>query len=158
MFGRKKNKSIAVMAPVTGKTIPITEVEDQVFSDKILGDGVAMVPQDDNFYAPCDGTVVQVAHTYHAICIETNDGLELLLHLGMDTVQLEGEGFTAHVKTGQKVKAGDKLVTMDRAFVEEKGFTCVSPFIVTNLDSVKDVSFFTGSTIHGETKVIEYTK
>jgi len=158
MFRRKKNKSSVIMAPVTGNAIPITEVNDQVFSDKILGDGVAIIPQDDIFYAPCNGIVVQVAHTHHAICIETDNGLELLIHLGMDTVQLDGAGFTAHIKAGEKIKIGDKLITMDRAFIKGKGFTCVSPFIVTNFDSFKNVSFFTGSIIHGETKIIEYTK
>lgn len=157
MFGRKKKKPV-VVAPVTGKAISITEVEDQVFRDKILGDGVALVPEEDDFYAPCSGTVVQVAHTYHAICIESDDGLEILLHLGMDTVQLEGEGFTCHVKAGQHVNVGDKLVTMDRAFVAQKGYRTVSPCIVTNLDSVKDISFLTGPMIHGETTMMEYCK
>ncbi len=157
MFGRKK-KSTVVVAPVTGKAIPITEVEDQVFRDKILGDGVALVPEEDDFVAPCSGTVVQVAHTGHAICIESDDGLEILLHLGMDTVQLEGEGFVNHVKTGQHVNAGDKLVTMDRAFVTGKGYQIVSPCIVTNLDAVKDISFQTGAVTHGETVIMQYSK
>lgn len=157
MFGRKKQTPV-IVAPVTGKAIPITEVKDEVFRDKILGDGVAMIPEDDTFYAPCSGTIVQIAHTYHAVCLESDNGVEILLHLGMDTVQLDGEGFTCHVKPGQHVKAGDKLITMDRAFVTEKGYQIVSPCIVTNLDAVKDLSFLTGETTHGETPIMKYSK
>lgn len=154
MFGRKKKSTL--VSPVTGKAVDITQIEDPVFSEKVLGDGVALIPEDDDFYAPCDGKIVQIAHTYHAICIECADGAELLLHLGMDTVKLEGEGFTCHVEVGQTVSKGDKLVTMDRKFVEEKGYSCTSPCIITNMDSVKNMEFFTGDVVHGETTILFY--
>lgn len=157
MFGKKKKK-YELVSPVTGRAIPITEIDDPVFKDKVLGDGVALIPVEDDIYAPCNGKIVQVAHTYHAICIESEDGLELLLHLGMDTVKLEGEGFTCHVKTDQSISKGDKLITMNRAFVQEKGYKIDSPFIITNLDAVKDLEFVTGDVVHGESPVMKYHK
>ncbi len=156
MFGRKKKKSLELLSPVTGKIIPISEIDDPVFKEKVLGDGVALLPEEDDFYAPCDGTIIQVAQTFHAICLQSEDGLELLLHLGMDTVQLEGKGFTCHVKENQKVKAGDKLVTMDRAFVTEKGLEIASPFIITNLDAVTELQPIIGDAVHGKTPVMSY--
>lgn len=153
-----KKKKMKMVAPVTGKAVAITEVEDPVFKEKVLGDGVAILPEEDDFYAPCSGKIVQIAHTYHAICIESDDGVELLIHLGMDTVELEGEGFTCYVKTGDHVNAGDKLITMDRSFVQEKGYKTDTPCIITNMDAVKNAEFLTGEVVHGETDIIVYQK
>ncbi len=156
MFGRKKKA--VIVSPVTGKAVDITQIKDPVFNEKVLGDGVALIPSEDDFYAPCDGKIVQVAHTYHAICIESTDGAELLLHLGMDTVKLDGEGFECHVKVGQMVSKGEKLVTMNRKLVEEKGYSCDSPCIITNMDAIKNLECATGDVVHGETVILSYQK
>lgn len=154
----RKDKSVKIIAPQTGKAVPLTEVPDPVFAGKVLGDGVGIQPTDGAVLAPVSGTVVQVAHTLHAVGLESDNGLEVLVHLGIDTVKLKGEGFTCHVKEGQHVKVGDKLMDMDLALIESKGFSTVSPCIVTNLDSVKDFTVLTGDVTAGETAIMTYQK
>lgn len=154
----RKNKLLQILAPQSGKAVAITEVPDPVFSGKVLGDGVAIQPESGEVLAPVSGTVAQVAHTLHAVGIESDDGLEVLVHLGIDTVKLKGEGFTCHVKEGQHVEAGDKLMDMDLALIESKGFSTISPCIVTNLDAVKNFSAIPGTVTAGKTVVMTYQK
>lgn len=157
MFGFGKNKKKKTMvSPVTGKSILVTECQDPVFSEKVLGDGVALVPTENEIYSPCDGKIIQVAHSLHAVGIETPDGLEVLLHLGMDTVKLDGEGFKSFVKVGDTVKAGQKILEMDVALIGSKGFRLESPCIITNMDKLKTYHFNTGDVKHGESVIIEY--
>ncbi len=157
LFSRKDNK-LKIVAQQNGKVIPITEVPDPVFSGKVLGDGVAIVPSSKEVLAPVSGIIAQIAHTSHAIGIESDDGLEVLVHLGIDTVKLEGQGFTCYVEQGQHVNAGDKLMDMDLEFIQSKGLSTISPCIITNLDEVKNFELFTGDAIAGETTVISYKK
>lgn len=157
LFSRK-DKGIKILAQQSGKAIPITEVPDPVFSGKVLGDGVGIVPSNGEVVAPVSGTIAQVAHTKHAIGIESDDGLEILVHLGIDTVKLEGEGFTCHVEVGQHVNAGDKLMDMDLDFIQSKGLSTISPCIITNLDAVKSVEMLPGDVKAGETPVMSYKK
>lgn len=155
LFNRKKESKM--VAPMSGKAIAITEVPDPVFSGKVLGDGVGIVPSNGTVVSPVSGTVVQVAHTFHALGIESDDGLEVLVHLGVDTVKLNGEGFTCHVSVGTHVNAGDKLMDMDLALIESKGLSTVSPCIITNLDAAKNLKMFTGDIAAGETTIMTYT-
>lgn len=157
-FFTRKDKTEKILAPQSGKAVSITKVPDPVFSGKVIGDGVGIQPNSGEVFAPVSGTVVQVAHTLHAIGLESDDGVEVLVHLGIDTVKLKGEGFTCHVKEGQHVNAGDKLMDMDLDLIADRGFSTVSPCIITNLDSVKDLQIFPGDAVAGETAVITYRK
>ena len=157
LFHHKDNK-VKIVAQQSGKAISITEVPDPVFSGKVLGDGVAIVPSSNEVLAPVSGTIAQVAHTKHAIGIESDDGLEVLVHLGIDTVKLEGEGFTCYVEVGQHVNAGDKLMDMDLAFIQSRGLSTISPCIITNLDAVKNLQTLAGDVTAGETAVMTYKK
>ena len=157
MFSFLKGKQPpALAAPLSGRVIPIDEVPDPVFAQQVLGDGVGIVPSDGALLAPADGTVIQVAETLHAVGIETADGLELLIHLGIDTVKLGGEGFRCLVKEGQKVKKGERLLEMDLAFLRGKGFDTTSPFIITNPDRVASLQPLVGEAVAGETTVLRY--
>ena len=139
MFGLFNKKKIEIYAPVLGKVIDITEVEDAVFSAKMLGDGFAVEPEADCILAPCDGQVVLLAGTKHAVAIEKN-GVQILIHVGLDTVELNGAGFEVHIKENDSVKQGDKLITFDRNYIlsQEKKLTTI--VVLTNMaDKVKNV-------------------
>lgn len=152
----KNNNSREICSPQTGRAVSLSEVPDDVFAQKILGDGIAIEPTEDVVCSPVDGTVIQIAHTFHALGIQSDDGLEILIHLGINTVELKGEGFKCHVEVGQKVKKGDKLMDMNRAFIESKGYKTISPCIITNMDTVTKIEPAPGEVKAGETKVITY--
>jgi glucose PTS system EIICBA or EIICB component len=120
-----------VVAPVTGTVVPLSEVPDPVFSGMVLGDGAAIEPADGTFVAPVDGTVFMVMVTGHAYGIRTADGVEMLLHIGIDTVKLKGRGFDVHVKQGDAVRIGDPLCDVDLDVVREAGYSTLTPLIVT---------------------------
>ena len=127
---------IELAAPVTGTIVPLEQVKDQAFAEKMLGDGVAISPESGSIVAPCDGTISYVPDTAHAIALTGPHGLELLIHVGLDTVKLAGEGFTAHVKDGDAVKKGQLLLTVDRSSVAAQGFDLTTPLVITNGDSI----------------------
>lgn len=138
---KKREKMIAC---VSGKLIPITEVNDAVFSQKMMGDGFAIVPTDSKVYAPLSGTISFCFPTNHAIGIKTKDGLDILIHMGIDTVELKGKGFKSYVVQGQNVKQGDLLSEMDFNLIKEAGYdpTVIVVFpnnVVNNLESSKHV-------------------
>lgn len=116
----------------TGKVVPIEEVPDQVFAQRMMGDGYAIELTDNTIVSPVDGEVILVFPTGHAFGIKTEDGVEILLHLGIDTVELNGEGFEGKVQQGDKVKAGDVLTVMDLEKIKAAGKSVVSPFILTS--------------------------
>ncbi|WP_213975581.1 PTS sugar transporter subunit IIA [Tepidanaerobacter acetatoxydans] len=151
-----KTNNTEIVAPQSGRAFSIVEVPDQVFADKIVGDGIAIEPTENAVYAPITGKIVLIAQTYHALGIEADDGLNVMVHLGIDTVKLGGKGFNCYVNVGQRVKKGDKLMDMDIAFVKEKGFSTISPCIITNLDVVTEFQCCTGNTIGGKTVIITY--
>ena len=126
------SKAAAVSAPVSGICIPLSEVNDAVFSQKILGDGAAIIPSEGKVYAPVNGTVSTVFDTKHAIGLLSEDGVELLIHIGIDTVNLEGKYFTAHVESGQKIRKGDLLVSFDQEMIQKAGYDTVTPVLITN--------------------------
>lgn len=155
LFGTRSRK-LEIMAPLSGRVVPITETPDDVFSGKVLGDGIAVIPSGGEVDSPVSGKIVNIAHSFHALCILSDDGAEILVHLGVDTVNLEGEGFTCYVKEGQHVEAGEKLMKMDLDFIKSKGLSTVSPCIVTNLDQVKDLEMRYGDAVAGKTAVMVY--
>ena len=121
------NKQSVIAAPLSGKVIPLSEVNDEVFSKKIMGEGAAIVPDDGEVSAPFDGVVNTVFPTRHAIGLTNDDGIEVIIHIGLDTVELNGEGFEAFVKDGDRVRKGDRLIRFDRSAIQEKGYDLTTP-------------------------------
>lgn len=134
------SNTLFVSSPLLGNVIPLSEVQDEAFSSGILGLGAAIVPEEGILYAPADGTVSALFPTGHAIGITTDGGLELLLHVGMDTVQLEGKGFHPVVKEGDQVKKGQKLLEFDMDQITAAGYSLVTPILVTNAGDYAEVT------------------
>ncbi|MDF2673869.1 MAG: glucose transporter subunit [Clostridiales bacterium] len=154
----KKNSILNIMSPLTGEVIDISQVSDEVFSQKMLGDGIAINPTHGTVVSPCSGKVILVFPTNHAIGIKTNDGIEILIHLGLDTVELEGKGFKRLVNEGAKVKLGDKLIEMDMDYLKENAKSLVTPIVITNSDKVKSIEKFFGNAKCAQDLVMEIRK
>lgn len=122
MFGFLKKEEFKIVAPVDGELIPLANVPDEVFSQKVMGDGFAVIPANGRVVAPISGTAASVFPTGHAIGIETKDGIECIVHIGLDTVELNGEGFKTLISQGDKVKAGQPVIEFDKDLVESKGY------------------------------------
>lgn len=137
-----------VSAPVSGVVVPLEEVDDEVFAGRVVGDGVALRPSDGRVVAPLDGRVEKVFPGGHGIAIESSEGLQVLVHVGLETVQLEGDGFDAHVAEGDEVTEGDPLVTVDLARLAELGVDAISPVVVMSGESVEVVA--SGSVVPGD--------
>lgn len=121
-----------VYAPISGDAILIEDVADEVFASKSIGEGVAIIPNDDVVYAPIDGTITAIFPSNHAIGIVTDTGLELLIHIGVNTVELKGKYFDSHVKEGDKVRKGDKMVSFDRKEIIDQGYDMTIILVITN--------------------------
>ena len=130
----------AVHAHATGQMIPMEEVKDETFAQKMLGDGFAILPEDGEVCSPVNGTVTSVFDTKHAVCLVSDGGLEILIHIGIDTVNLQGKHFTTHVKDGDTVKAGQPLITFELEQVKKAGYDTVIPLVFTDPDPQVDVS------------------
>lgn len=133
------NSDYVVGSPLTGNVIELCSVPDQTFAQGILGPGAAVEPQDGKVYAPADGVVSTIFDTHHAIGLSLDNGVELLIHVGINTVELNGEGFTAFVSENDRVKKGQLLIAFDKKRIEEKGYNTVTPVIVTNADDYAQV-------------------
>ena len=131
--------------PIEGEIIDLSNVPEGAFSGKLLGDGFAVLPTGSAVYSPADGEVIVLFPTKHAIVILTEKGLEVLIHVGINTSSLNGEGFTVHVEKGDKVKEGDLLITFDNEIVKKNGKSLISPIIITNTNVVKKLSFELGN-------------
>ena len=132
-------KMISVVSPLDGDVIELKEVDDEVFASGVTGKGVAIVPTNNVVVSPVEGTVSVLFPSKHAVGITTKDGVELLVHIGLNTVMLNGEGFTAFVKQGDKVVCGQKLLEFDKEFILSKGYSLQSPVLVTNADQFSDI-------------------
>ena len=154
----KKKKEVSkneLKAYVTGKAITIEEVEDGIFSEKILGDGMAICPKEGKLYAPADGKVVTVMEdSKHACGIELAGGIQILLHVGIDTVELNGKGFTCHVSENQEVKAGDLLIEFDRDIISAEGFRDVVVMVVVENNDDCALKMSTGCSVTAKESVI----
>ncbi|MBQ9922690.1 MAG: PTS glucose transporter subunit IIA, partial [Clostridia bacterium] len=141
--------SMTLTSPLTGKIVPLDMVEDDVFSQRMLGDGAAIEPSEGKLYSPCDGTIETVFDTRHAVNIKGVDGCEILLHIGIDTVKLNGKYFTAHVNSGQTVKRGDLLLSFDMKGIKNEGYKLTSPIVVCNSDEYGEIK----TVVSGEVRV-----
>ncbi|KKI88744.1 PTS glucose transporter subunit IIA [Bacillus sp. SA1-12] len=157
LFGKKeKVTKETIFAPLTGKLINIEEVPDPVFSQKLMGEGMAIEPTEGIVVAPIEGQVIQVFHTKHAIGLRSQTGMELLIHIGLETVSMNGEGFEVHVKEGQKVKVGDPLITANLELIKEKAASTITPIIITNSDIIENLTkASTGSVTRGTSNILE---
>lgn len=133
------NKISIVVSPMSGKVVPLSEVNDEVFSKGIMGKGVAILPEDKEVKAPFNGVVNTVFPTKHAIGLTSDDGVEVIIHVGLDTVELEGKPFTTHVKDGDRVEKGQLLLEADLETIKSAGYDCVTPIIITNSNNYVDV-------------------
>ncbi len=145
---------IRILSPVTGKAIPLEQVDDPVFSQKVIGDGMAVIPSNGTIVSPVDAEVVSVAETKHAFGLKTEDGLELLIHVGLETVSLKGECFEVFVKPGDKVKAGQKLAKVDLEFLKEKNISAVTPVLVCGGMEGKSLNYGEGEMKAGESVLL----
>lgn len=152
LFFKTKN----IIAPQTGKIIPLEKVKDPVFSESILGHGIATIPSENKILAPISGKIRQIAQTYHSISIQGENGIKILLHLGIDTYKLKGKGFTPKVSVGENVTAGDKLMEMDIDYIKSKGLETTTPCIVINSEDFKNFKLNYGTATAGKTSIITY--
>lgn len=143
IFKRKKKQDV-ITSCVSGKIVPIEMINDGVFSAKILGEGVGIYPSEEIVLSPCDGEIVSVMEeTKHALGIKTSNNMEVLIHVGINTVSMKGQGFEVFAKTGDKVKKGDKLITFNREFIKENNLDDVVVMVVTNSDQFENLNFQT---------------
>ena len=141
---------IQLYAPVAGEAVPITEVSDPTFGEKILGDGIAVKPSEGKVFAPCDGTVEQIFETGHAVTLTSLGGAEILIHVGLDTVELKGKHYTIHAHNGDKVKKGDLLIEFDVAAITADGYDTITPIVICNTDEFTAIKPHTGPVTPGD--------
>lgn len=153
MFGIFK-KGYEITAPIDGKVVPLTDVPDPVFAQKLVGDGVAIESTGDIVVSPADGELTMIFRTNHAFGITLQNGVELLVHIGLDTVKLQGSGFKRLAEEKSTVKKGDPIMKIDRKLIEGKGYNLVTPVLITNMDAVKDLSCITGGNVSAGRDVI----
>jgi len=151
----KKPSAVALKAPLSGYLVPLEQVPDPVFAQKMVGDGISIDPTDHILYAPCDGEVIQLHPANHAVTIRTPDGLEVLMHIGLDTVGLKGVGFTPRIKLGDRVKVGEPLIEFDADYVATHAKSLLTQIVITNSDRVSQFMPYIGSVKATESIVLE---
>lgn len=158
LFDFMKKKGTVLGAPMEGECVPLSQVSDPTFSEEILGKGIAIVPTDGRVYAPIDAQVSTVFPTGHAVALTTADGMEILIHIGLDTVKLEGKHFTVKTETGKDVKKGDLLVEADIAAIKEEGYDCITPMLICNSADYASVDGKTGMIVKPGDDCLEVSK
>lgn len=138
MFRWFRKREEVIVSPLTGNVRSLENVPDPVFAQKMMGDGFAIEPTDGVVVSPIHGEVVQVFPTKHAVGLRSDQGLEILIHVGIDTVHMQGEGFEAYVKVGDRVKAGDLLLSFDLTLVQQKAKSSLTPVVITNGEVVNE--------------------
>lgn len=154
----KNAKTISLKAVEDGRTIPMDEVNDQTFAQELLGPGIAIVPSNGTVVSPINGTIATVMDTKHAVCIQGEDGLELIVHAGLDTVELNGKYYQTYKEIGDQVKAGDVLLGFDLEEITKAGYDVTTPIVITNLGDYKITKCLTGQQVKAGEEVIQLTK
>ncbi|MBY6178989.1 MULTISPECIES: PTS glucose transporter subunit IIA [Staphylococcus] len=160
LFGKGKevNKEIEIYAPLTGEYINIEDIPDPVFAQKMMGEGFGINPTEGEVVSPIEGKVDNVFPTKHAIGLKADNGLEILVHIGLDTVQLDGQGFEILVSSGDTVQVGDPLLKFDLEYISNNAKDVISPIIITNSDQTESIHVNdVKAVIKGETKVVDVT-
>lgn len=155
LFGKKKD---CLCAPIAGKAVPITEVPDPTFAELMLGNGIAIEPAEGKVYAPCDATVEMMFATGHAVSLTADFGAEILIHVGLETVSLEGKPFTVHAADGDKVKKGQLLIEVDLEAVKAAGLPTITPMVICNTDEFPTFNTVVGKNVTKDDVVIELAK
>lgn len=155
---KKKAAPIIITAPVEGRLVSIQEVADPTFSDEILGKGAAIIPSRGKVTAPVKGTVAVMFDTGHAVSLESEDGVQILIHVGLDTVQLKGEGYQVHVKNGDPVEKGDLLIEFDIKKIREAGYDPITPIIICNTGDYESVIAESGREVTEDQTIITITR
>lgn len=159
IFGKSEEKrDKAIYAPLAGQAVPVSQVPDPTFSAGMLGYGIAIIPSDGKVCAPCDATVDMMFTTGHAVSLIANNGAEILIHVGLETVGLQGKGFTVHVQNGQKVKKGQLMIEVDLESVKAAGLNTITPVLVSNSDDFGTLNTVTGKVVTNDDVVIEVTR
>src|SRR5918999_3456928 len=146
--------TLMLVAPVSGVIVPLDRVPDPVFAQRLVGDGIAIDPLDQRLVAPCDARVLQMHRAGHALTLSTS-GIEILIHIGLDTVKLNGKGFSSSVRAGDEVRAGDPLMTFDADFIATHARSLLSPLLVTSMDRVASLQPRSGRVVAGRDVVLE---
>lgn len=157
-FGKKNSAENGLVSAANGTVVTVDLLPDEVFAAKVLGDGYAVEPTIGTIVAPADGKIIDIQDTNHAYCIQTKDGLEILVHIGIDTVAMKGDGFKPLVKTGDKVRAGQPLCEADLDKIRGAGYSTFTVVLITNIDDVKGINVNCGEAKAGETVVLTYDK
>ena len=155
LFGKKTDD---FYAPMAGKAVPITEVPDPTFAESMLGNGIAIEPAEGKVFSPCDATVDMMFSTGHAVSLVADCGAEILIHVGLETVSLEGKPFTVHVANGDKVKKGQLLMEVDLEAVKAAGLPAITPMVVCNTDDYPTFNTFVGKDVTNDDVVIGLAK
>lgn len=158
MFFREKGEP--VYAPITGYIVPVGDVEEPIFSGRVVGDGIAIMPEEGEVVAPVAGTVSFIGEQKHTYGITTFDGIEILIHLGINTVKLDGKCFDPKVKVGDRVEVGAPLCTMDLMTLQEQKFDTTCPVVITSgaMDKIKRLTVCTGQAEAGKTVCMRFVK
>ena len=159
LFGKKEEiNPNHIYAPMAGEAVEISEVPDPTFSSGMLGNGIAIKPTDGKVYAPVNGTVDTMFETGHAVSLVSDNGIEILIHVGLETVGLEGKPFTVHAANGDKVKKGQLLIEVDLEAVKAAGLPTITPMLICNTDDYPTFNTFVGKNVTNDDVVIELAK
>lgn len=154
LFKKKAPKKVELVAVVEGTVVALENVSDPIFSQKMMGDGIAIIPNGDVVVAPCDGEITVLPDSRHAFGMKNANGLEILVHVGIDTVNLKGEGFIAEKKVGSKVKAGEPVLRFDKEKIEAQGIDCMTMVIILNHDQYHLKSVPVNQKVHCKEDII----
>jgi len=158
MFEFLNNKKVHLYAPVNGRTICLDDVPDKVFSSHMMGEGIAFEFNDNIVCSPCDGVISLIPSTLHAFGIYANNGAEILVHIGLDTVYLNGKGFEKLATQGDKVKKGTPIIKIDRQFMNQQIVSLITPVVITNSNNY-DIAIHNNRSVKvGESKILEVKK
>lgn len=153
LFGVPEEKTFTLLAPLDGEAVPLSAVPDPTFAEELLGKGAAVIPTNGRVVSPVNGKVLGIFKTCHALTLQSEDGAEILIHIGIDTVKLGGEHYTPHVVKGDVVKAGDLLIEFDLEAVKAAGYNTITPVLVCNTEEYKEVVGATGTVRAGDTLI-----
>ena len=151
-----EKKKETLLAPCTGKTVPLSAVPDEVFSGGLLGEGIGIEPTDGKFFAPVDGIITSVTDAKHALTLMSANGTDLLLHIGVDTVRLAGEGFKLHVSLGERLQAGQPIADVDIDLIRSRGFSAICSLVVTEPKKIESTEYHPGECTGGKDAVMSY--
>lgn len=154
MIFSKKQKYLCAVCD--GVSVPITEIPDEAFSQGMLGLGFGQEPQGEQFYSPVKGKIVGISDTRHAYSIQTEDGLDILIHIGVDTVELAGSGFEPCVKEGDEVNIGDPIARASITLIRERGYNPITAVLVTNSEKIKNIAYKFGEKKGGNDPVMYF--